>query len=136
MSESKSVEIVCSACGKDTLLMRKPKYDGFTKVGEELTCSACGHEYADESEVPFKHRAQISVFKDSDRSPQVKVFRENEAARLCRHCVSYVVNPFMQWCGLHKKEVEATDTCSRFTLRPPAEETKEEKPADPKPRIL
>jgi len=133
MKEQKPVEIVCSACGKDTLLIRKPKYDGFTKVGEELTCSSCGHEYEDEASVPFKGRKKIEVFSENDRSRQVKVFREGEAARLCRHCVSYVINPFMQWCSLHKKEVQATDTCNRFEPKPVKEEGDKapEKPSKP-----
>ena len=122
MKDAKPVEIICSSCGKDTFLIRKPKYDGFTRVGEELTCSSCGHEYADETDVPFKGQQRIEVFTESDRSRQVKVFREGEAARLCRHCAHYVVNPFMQWCSAHKKEVQATDTCRRFAPKPKPKE--------------
>jgi hypothetical protein len=126
MSADKLVEMVCSACGKDTLLMRKPKYDGFTKVGESLTCASCGHEYAGEDEVPFKGKKIIKVFTDADRAAQVKVFHEDEKGRLCRYCVNYLVNPFTQWCSLHKKEVEATDTCDKFSPRPPPKEEKKE----------
>jgi len=117
MSGSKPIEIICSACGADTLLVRKPKYDGLKKVGEILSCSACGHEYETEDDVPFKHADKVKVFTEADRSAQVKVFEEDEASKLCRYCVHYVVNPFMQWCGLHKKEVEATDTCPQFVRR-------------------
>jgi hypothetical protein len=59
-------------------------------------------------------RSEQAVFTDADRSADVDVFEENEAGHLCRYCVHYVVNPFMQWCALHKREVEATDTCDRF----------------------
>ena len=117
MNGQKSVEIICSACGADTFLLRKPVYEGLKKTGEVLVCSACGHEYAGEDEVPFKHRESVHVFTDADRSRAVKVFSEGEAEALCRHCAHYVVNPFMQWCGLHKKEVEATDTCRQFKRR-------------------
>lgn len=126
MSETKPVEIVCSACGADTLLIRKPRYEGFTRVGETLTCAACGHEYASEEEVPFKHRAGVRVFTEADRSAEVKLFQQDEKGRLCRYCANYVVNPFTQWCSLHRREVEATDTCLQFTPRPP-----EEKKSDP-----
>lgn len=122
MAEEKPVEIVCSACGADTLLMRTPKYDGFKKVGEALTCSACGHVYEKEEDIPYKEKQHLRVFTDADRSADVKVFRENEQGRICRYCTSYIVNPFTQWCSVHKKEVEATDTCDRF-------EAKEEKPS-------
>ena len=118
MSEPKGIEIICSACRAEALLRREPRYEGFRKTGEILKCSACGHEYSSEADVPFKERARIQVFTDADRSVPVKMFREGEAERLCRHCVHYVVNPFMQWCGAHRKEVEATDTCNRFQRKP------------------
>ncbi len=124
MKENKAVEIVCSACGKESLLIRKPQYDGFKKVGELLLCAACGHAYPSEADVPFKAQNKPKVFDESDRGPQVKVFEAGEAEKLCRHCASYVVNPFVQWCHRHKREVEATDSCADFSPRT----EKEEKP--------
>jgi hypothetical protein len=129
MESGRPVEIICSACGVDTLLIRKPKYDGFAKVGETLTCTSCGHEYENEESVPFKGKEVLQVFSDADRSAKIEVFREGEAESLCRHCASYVVNPFVQWCSTHKKEVEATDTCPQFKLRPPPKEE------SPKPKV-
>jgi len=111
----KTVEIICSHCGADTLLKREAVYDGFTKVGEKLTCSSCGVEYASEAEVPFKARqAEPKIFTDADRSKKVEVFDDGENAGLCRYCANYIVNPFTQFCALHKKEVQATDTCPQF----------------------
>ena len=133
MGEAKPVEIICAICGKDTLLVRKPKYDGFTKVGEALTCAACGHEYLTEDQVPFKGRKVVKVFTEADRSKKVEVFEESEAETLCRHCASYIVNPFKQWCSLHKKEVEATDTCNRFVRRKEPEVPPPATPAKKKP---
>jgi hypothetical protein len=112
------VEILCSACGQESLLKRTPRYEGFRKVGESLTCASCGHAYAAESEVPFKQRRQPRVFDASDAPRTVRVFTEGEADRLCRHCRHYVVNPFLQRCGLRGKLVEATDTCDRFERKP------------------
>lgn len=117
MENPKPVEIVCAACGADTLLIRKPRYEGFKKVGEILTCAACGHEYPAEETVPFKQKPALRIFTEADRGPAVHVFQEHEAERLCRHCCNYVVNPFMQWCAHHRKEVEATDTCPQFQPR-------------------
>lgn len=113
------LEIICSACGKESLLVRGPKYEGFKRVGEELACSACGHVYLSEAEVPFKAAMTVpKVFDETDRSATPDVFAGDERGRLCRYCRQYVVNPFRQWCGLHKKEVQATDTCSSFEPRP------------------
>ena len=119
MNEPKPVEILCPACGRDTLLKREPKYEGFTRVGETLSCASCGHIFDDEAAVPFKHRTEIKVFTDADRPAEIKVFDGDEKGRTCRFCASYTINPFRQWCATHKREVEATDTCSRFTPIPP-----------------
>ncbi|MBN1269132.1 MAG: hypothetical protein JXB04_06050 [Kiritimatiellae bacterium] len=117
MREGKSVEIICPACGAEALLVRRPVYDGLAKTGEILSCAACGHEFASEAEVPFKDKEQVRVFSEADKSKPVQVFEENEAEHICRHCARYVLNPFMQWCSFHKKEVEATDTCEHFEPR-------------------
>ena len=111
----RAVEIICSGCGAEAFLSREPIYEEFTKVGEELICSACGHQYASEREVPFKKKATDPViFTDADRSKKVEVFDAGEADNLCRHCAFYVINPFVQFCSHHKKEVQATDSCAAF----------------------
>ena len=114
-----SREIQCPACGREALLLREPRYEGLKKAGEHLRCAACGHEFADEASVPYKQRARVEVFTEAERPKAVKLFGAEENARLCRHCANYVVNPFMQWCGHHKKEVQATDTCHAFKPKPP-----------------
>ena len=116
----KLIEIVCSACGADTFVRREPVYDGFTKTGEKFFCASCGHEFAGEHEIPYKEKKKISVFTQDDASKKVRVFREDEKGKNCRYCKHYIVNPFVQRCTLHMKEVEATDFCGDF-------EKKEEK---------
>ena len=100
---AKSVTIICSNCGADALLRREPIYDGFKKTGEKLTCSACGHLYASEDEVPFKKNKGPKVFNESDLSKPLNVFNDDERGKNCRYCVHYIVNPFTQKCGLHLK---------------------------------
>ena len=107
-------DILCTACGAETLLRRSPRYEGFSKVGETLTCASCGFEYAREEDVPFKQKKAPAVFDASDAPPKLTVFREEEKGRLCRYCTSYVVNPFAQRCVRRRREVEATDTCPDF----------------------
>lgn len=114
-----SIEITCSTCGRDAFLVRKPRYEGFKRMGDDLLCSACGHVYPAETDVPFKEAPGKPVlFDESDRPRPADVFAGDERGRLCRYCVNYVVNPFRQWCGHHHREVQATDTCSAFTPRP------------------
>lgn len=110
------VEIICPHCGAEAFLKREPVYEGFTKTGEELSCSACGFIFASEAEVPFKARsAAPKIFTEADRSETVKVFKEGENKSTCRYCANYVVNPFVQFCAHYKKEVQATDSCCRFS---------------------
>ena len=126
--EPAKVELRCPACGRDSWLARKPIYDGFTKTGEALTCALCGHAFASEAEIPFKDN-RPKVFSEADRPRPVKVFREDEKGQMCRYCAEYVVNPFLQRCGLHRCEVQATDTCPHFKPKPPPkEEAEPEKP--------
>lgn len=120
----KTVEIICRKCGADTLLQRDAVYDGFSKIGDKLSCSSCGFEYATEEEIPFKEKqADPVIFTDADRSASVDIFDEGESNQLCHHCRNYIINPFTQFCSVHKKEVQATDTCPQF-------EQAEEKEAD------
>ena len=117
MENRPSAAIQCIACGQESFLLREPKYDGFTRIGDHLKCAACGHEYDDEESVPFTHVEQAQVFSDADRSKDLEVFDESENKRLCLYCHFYLVNPFTQFCSHHKKEVEATDTCSQFKAK-------------------
>lgn len=78
-------------------------------------CSSCGFEYADEDDVPFKEKPEDPViFTEADQSAKVDVFDDDENRGLCRYCANYIINPFTQFCSLHKKEVQATDTCPQF----------------------
>jgi hypothetical protein len=110
-----AVEILCTECGAEALVHREAIYDGFTKTGEKLTCSACGFEYTSEADVPFKiKKIEAVVFTEADRSAKVEIFDQSENQRLCHRCANYIINPFTQFCAIHKKEVQATDTCDRF----------------------
>ena len=126
MTERKSNEIICPACGKESLLARIPRYEGFKRVGEDLACALCKHVFADESEVTFKPKQHANIFGPEDLDSRPEVFKPGDAARLCRHCEHYVVNPFIQRCALRGKEVEATDSCADFKPRA-------KKPEPPKP---
>ena len=119
MAERSSNEIVCEQCGKDALVRKEPVFDGFTKVGEQFVCLSCGHVYPDEASTPFKAaRRDPTLFTESDKDPKVDLFEDNEKKRFCRYCEFYTVNPFVQRCDKHDKEVEATDICVSFKRKP------------------
>ncbi len=115
MNSRPSMEIVCAVCGRESLAIRQPVYEGFKKTGEVFTCASCGHVYENEADVPFKDKEETpKIFTEADRDSLPEIFDEKDDRRLCRHCAHYVINPFTQWCGLHRKEVEATDFCEQF----------------------
>lgn len=121
-SPSSKQELNCPACGQVSWLVRKTKYDGFTAVGETLTCALCGHPFESEDDIDFLGSRDPAVFTEADRPRPLKVFDESEKGKMCRYCAEYVINPFMQRCGLHQCEVEATDTCPHFRPKPPPKE--------------
>ena len=110
--------IRCSACGAESLLKRTPQYDGFKKIGETLSCAACGHEFASEGDVPFKGPARPRVFDDTDSPKAARLFGDAEKGRFCSYCRHYVVNPFTQRCSRHQRVVEATDVCGDLERKP------------------
>ena len=119
--EPAKVEIHCPACGRDAWLTRKAQYDGFTKVGEIVACALCGHLFDSEADIRTKTAARRR-FLPRRTAPPGSDFNEDEKGKMCRYCAEYVVNPFVQRCALHQREVEATDTCPHFRPKPPPEE--------------
>ena len=106
--------IICPVCSEDTFVRREPVYDGFRKTGEKISCVSCGHLFDNEEEIDFKDVSGVKVFTDADRSKKVNIFRSDEKGHNCRHCKHYMVNPFIQRCGLHGTEVQASDLCDKF----------------------
>jgi len=98
------------------------KYDGFALAGEVRTCAFCGHEFSDEE-------PQFVEEEIPDWS------REGAPKKVCYRCRHYVVNPFVQKCMLRNKEVEALDSCPRFSPRP-APPNEPPDPESPPPSIL
>jgi len=110
-------EMFCPVCGKDTLVIKQPVYEGFTRIGEQLKCAICGHLTDAPKEEVAPVKKVPAIFTDEDKSPALNIFGEGENKIICRYCQNYLVNPFKQWCGFHKKEVEATDTCGNFQAK-------------------
>jgi hypothetical protein len=111
----KSLEIVCTECGKAALVRAEPVYDGFKKIGEAFICTSCGHRYASEAETPFVETVRKpSVFTEKDKPVAPNIFSDDEREHCCTWCKHFVVNPFTQRCGLTNSFTEATNLCVRF----------------------
>lgn len=103
--KSGSKKIFCPNCRQESAVKVVKQYDGFTLVGKISTCAFCGYEFEEE---------EPEVIKEI---PPGWVKDEN-LKKVCRRCLHYVVNPFVQKCGISQREVEATDTCEKFSRRP------------------
>lgn len=109
-------EQFCPACNRETLLLKEAVYEGFTRVGERLKCAVCGETLEAPVEPPA--RKMPAIFSDDDRPKTPQIFDEGENRVICRYCRHYIVNPFKQRCGLHGRDVDATDTCPQFETQP------------------
>ncbi len=110
-------KIICPYCRQESAVKLVKQYDGFTLVGEVRTCAFCGRELADEELTYLKEKIPEGL-------------RQKGQRRNCYLCEHYVVNPFLQKCVLHNREVEALDSCPDFS---PAAKPPPEKPQKPKP---
>ena len=128
------VERFCPRCNRMVLALRKPIYDGFTKIGEAFTCTLCGQKLkpdanpaGDPSDITAsearldRSRSQLTSLLGEVLPDRPTLQDDGSASRLCRYCVHYTINPFRQWCGFHRRDVEATDTCGHFQKAPEPE---------------
>lgn len=98
-------KVICPGCRQETVLKVTKKYDGFTPVGEARTCPFCGYEFGEAEPEKVKERVPGWI-------------HDRGLKRVCHRCRHYVVNPFVQKCGLTGEEVDALDNCSQFSPHP------------------
>lgn len=118
-----SMLIYCPVCKEETLMVTDALYDGFKKTGERTRCAQCGHEFTSDPKTKSKPNLSAkskgdplaALFGDTHEEESLELFDvEAETGRLCRRCTHYVLHPYTQRCGLHDREVSATDTCGQF----------------------
>ena len=97
----KGARILCPECSQESVLKVVKKFDGFMVIGESRVCALCGHEFPD-GEIPFLERERSDFFDDVGKG------------NVCRNCVSFAVNPWVQKCVIKDEEVDALDTCDKF----------------------
>ena len=113
---------VCPACNEESFIKLKPVLDGWTKIGEILTCGLCEHKLCDYEQVApeatiAEPNSKTSALADLLGGVEVEkpVIEITEAERrFCRDCQHFIVHPFMSRCTLHDKQVNPMDDCSDF----------------------
>ena len=105
----------CEHCQQETLFVSEAVYDGFKKIGENQICSGCGTVSTSKTSSAPKIDPLVELFGDEPTEEKSSLFDvEAETAKLCRKCAHYVIHPFTQRCGIHDREVSATDSCDQF----------------------
>jgi len=121
-------ELVCPKCGQNSFLVKKTKMNGWEKAGEYLACSACLCQIEEIKEAPLvdtagntSHAKDIDKLKsfldtDDDNVGYKSILDSDKNAQksFCRDCKHFVSHPFMDRCGLHKKDVNPMDDCKDF----------------------
>jgi rRNA maturation protein Nop10 len=112
----------CPVCQEETLFRLEAVYDGLRKTGERSICTQCGKALSSspKADSPASAKDPLSALFGDGASAEVApaLFDvEAETSRLCRKCAHYVLHPFTQRCGLHDKEVQATDSCPQFEAK-------------------
>jgi hypothetical protein len=124
------LSIVCPHCGRETIVKRQRKMDGWTVVGDVYACALCRAELADiadDSGAASETRAREdsrrlkaleSLLNEDSASLQRPGLGDDEEARFCRDCVHFLKHPFISRCLLHERAVEPMDDCEDFSRRP------------------
>lgn len=108
----KGVRIACPGCSQESVLKVVKKFDGLRVVGETKVCAFCGHEFPGD-DIPVVEEKRTDFFDDVGKG------------NVCRNCINFVVNPWMQKCVLRDREVDALDSCASFEVRTPGEKAGE-----------
>lgn len=109
---------MCEKCHQETLFVSEPVYEGFKKIGESYRCSGCGALQASARTASANVDPLAALFGKDAAPEKISLFDvDAETACLCRKCAHYVIHPFTQRCGLHDREVSATDSCEQFEAK-------------------
>ncbi|HCE46599.1 MAG TPA: hypothetical protein DET40_23885 [Lentisphaeria bacterium] len=110
----------CSHCGKECFLVKKTLMDGWTKLGDILACSCCSAKIADldgEKTKTVDTTKKFSALEDllaEKKKEGPKIESSEDEKHFCRDCMHFVSHPFLNRCGLHKKNVGPMDDCDKF----------------------
>jgi len=111
--------IRCPHCGESSVAKRKPKMEGWTRVGDVLVCALCGAELGTPEE-PEKNAGnaaaqRLAALLGEAPATRVTLAPGAEHRRFCRNCRSRVEHPFLLRCGRDGREVDPGDSCANFT---------------------
>ncbi len=113
-------QLKCPHCGKECFLVKKAMMDGWTKVGDILSCSCCSakiaeleDEKAKTSDINSKFSSLENLLSEKKKEGP-KIESTEDEKHFCRDCIHFVAHPFLSRCELRKKNVNPMDDCVEF----------------------
>jgi len=112
----------CPHCGQDVFLVKKTLMDGWAKLGDMLSCSACTEKIADiEADNPIESANnksesanKLAIFLDTEKESAPALAADDSEKLFCRDCNHLVQHPFLIRCNLHQKDVNPMADCPDF----------------------
>ena len=111
--------ITCPHCGENTIVKLKPKMDGWTRVGDVLSCAFCGAELGTpEKNAPSasKKSSALAALLGEELSAAPSLAPGEGHKRFCRNCKNLIEHPFLLRCARDGREVDPGGCCEHFTL--------------------
>lgn len=109
--------IRCPHCGEDTVVKSKPKMDGWTRIGDVLTCVLCGAELGapeEEKSSASASTAALAALLGEKPEPKFRIDPGSEHRRFCRNCRKRIEHPFVLRCGRDGREIDPSGCCDAF----------------------
>ena len=112
----------CPKCGSESVLVRKPVIEGWTKKGEILACALCSAKAADYQEgadlrPTSESTDKLASFLGVEKTKQKRIEVNDKEKRFCRDCAHYIVHPFHDRCSLRNTNVNPMDDCPQFSAK-------------------
>ena len=111
--------ITCPHCGQNTVVKLKPKMDGWTRVGDVLSCAFCGAELgtpAKETSGAGKKSAALAALLGEELTAGPSLAPGEDHKRFCRNCKNLIEHPFLLRCARDGREVYPGGCCEHFAL--------------------
>lgn len=113
----------CPHCGNSSFLKKESVMDGWTKVGDILSCASCSAKIVDIEEDKKKEDSQqnssmaLADLLGMEKEEKLSIEASEEEKRFCRDCAHFISHPFLDRCSLHETDVNPMEDCAEFIIK-------------------
>ena len=117
-------KLICPYCREATVVKRKPKMRGWTRIGDALVCALCGAELgtppaAGDAPPPSSAARALAALLGETEKPSVRLDPGSEYRRFCRNCRNRIEHPFVLRCARNGGAIEPGGCCEFFEPEEP-----------------